>query len=488
MADFSRTAFLILLFNFRSDELFFDCLSQTFPKQAGNIALEPISFLSSFCSDGSIGIFAVVDTMLKQMKAKGELNLPAYLRHVHSRKSQLIRTEEQYVFLHDILAEAVAVGETNIHRSYVSRYINSLQSSFTTDENSIPWQLLDRQFKLATAYQPQEEQFSAALSGLNQNKNRNFDYLPTEAGRVFITPFVGIESSDYINASWLPGFNCGNEYIITQHPTEQTVLSFWQMIWEHSVKTVVVLSPVQQPEFGIFWPNNQSHIDLPNAANVRVKLMTEREHAGFQTKDFSLLSLQSGRELNVVLVFSPGWPALTPGCGSVTSLTAAVQTVSPIGGVVAVVDRFGGTEAATFCALTTLLKQLDFESHVDVYDYAKTSHLRRPGVWRSQDEYFFLYRVFDAICASSSSTATASVTSSSSSYSPTAYEESSFQTFQPVSIVSLSTAPQQQTMPRSGTTTTIVRVPTTETVVPNSSSESSLLRVVQQPQQTTPRY
>ena len=40
-------------------------------------------------------------------------------------------------------------------------------------------------------------------------------------------------------------------------------------------------------------------------------------------------------------------------------------------GPLIVVDRYGGTEAATFCALATLLRQLDFESHVDVYQYAK---------------------------------------------------------------------------------------------------------------------
>ena len=82
--------------------------------------------------------------MLKQMKAKGELNLVAYLRHIRTQRNFLVQTEEQYMFVHDALAEAVASGETNINRSYLSRYINSLQSSFTTDENSIPWQLLDR--------------------------------------------------------------------------------------------------------------------------------------------------------------------------------------------------------------------------------------------------------------------------------------------------------------------------------------------------------
>lgn len=186
--------------------------------------------------------------MLKQMKSKGEINLSSFLRHhlKSHRRPELLATESQFVLLHDVLAEAVAAGETNIHRTYLSRYINSLQSSYTTDENSIPWQLLDRQFKLATAYQPQEGQFSTALRPENQSKNQNFDHLPIDSARVAVTPRVD-DGSDYINASWLPGFSGTNEYIITQHPIEQTVVDFWQMVWDHRVRTGVVLSPVQQP-------------------------------------------------------------------------------------------------------------------------------------------------------------------------------------------------------------------------------------------------
>ncbi len=185
--------------------------------------------------------------MLKQMRAKGELNLVAYLKHIRTQRNFLVQTEEQYIFVHDALAEAVASGETNINRSYLSRYINSLQSSFTTDENSVPWQLLDRQFKLSTAYRPQESEFVAALKPFNQSKNQNFDFLPIETARVALVPKPGVEGSDYINASWLPGFNKLNEYIITQHPTDRTVSDFWQMLWDHNARTVVVLSALQQP-------------------------------------------------------------------------------------------------------------------------------------------------------------------------------------------------------------------------------------------------
>ena len=356
---------------------------------------------------GRTGAYILIDAMLKQMKSKGELNISAYLRHVRTQRSHLVQTEEQYVFVHDALAEAVAAGETNISKSYLSRYISSLQSSFTTDENSIPWQLLDRQFKLATVYQPQESQFTSALKPCNQLKNQNFDYLPIEVARVSIVSKPGLEGSDYINASWIPGYNNVREFIITQHPMEQTCADFWQMIWDHNVSMSVILSSIQQPEFGVFWP--LKHVDFDA---FRVQLVDETSLCGYDTKDFKLSSFHNDYILNCRIVYCPDWPR---SCSSpsrsnndATDLIRVVQKQlrvhqSPNSPLV-VMDRFGGTESAIFCSLTTLLKQLEREDHVDIYQCIKIMHNQRPGIWRSQDDILYIYKVLEAICISQYST------------------------------------------------------------------------------------
>ena len=47
-------------------------------------------------------------------------------------------------------------------------------------------------------------------------------------------------------------------------------------------------------------------------------------------------------------------------------------------------NRYGGTQAATFCCLKTLWHQLNFEGGTDVFQTAKLYHYSRPGIWKTK--------------------------------------------------------------------------------------------------------
>lgn len=73
--------------------------------------------------------------MLKQIENKGVVNVFGFLRHIRAQRNFLVQTEEQYIFIHDALVEAISSGETNIKMDRLLGCINDLD-------------FLDRQFKV----------------------------------------------------------------------------------------------------------------------------------------------------------------------------------------------------------------------------------------------------------------------------------------------------------------------------------------------------
>jgi|ERR1711911_14188 len=76
------------------------------------------------------GTYIVLDAMLKQIETKNELNIRGFLCHIRNQRNFLVQTEEQYIFIHDALLEAIQAGNTNIHSCQLTRYLHLLQVRF----------------------------------------------------------------------------------------------------------------------------------------------------------------------------------------------------------------------------------------------------------------------------------------------------------------------------------------------------------------------
>ncbi|XP_054161930.1 tyrosine-protein phosphatase 99A-like isoform X2 [Oppia nitens] len=356
---------------------------------------------------GRTGTYIVLDAMQRQIKHRLSMNVFGFLKHIRQQRNYLVQTEEQYVFIHDALQEAIESGDTEVPSSHLLKYIQTLQtggdgSSNVSYDKSHHWPLLERQFRLVTQFKAKDFNVVSALKPCNKLKNRSLNLIPLEAHRVHIIPKIpGTDGSDYINATFLPGFNRLREFIITQHPVWDTIGDFWQMVWDHNSQSIVILSSIiDEKEFPQFWPDRDDECDY---GSFKVKLTDEarivQEGGGFiTTRDFMLQSTQDDYELCCRVFHCCDWPERQP-LSNVFDLVKVVQDwyVEMPNGPVVVMDKFGGTESATFCCLTTLYKQLNFEDCVDVYMFAKLYHLRRPGIWRSQDDYLFLYRALESL-------------------------------------------------------------------------------------------
>lgn len=341
---------------------------------------------------GRTGTYIAIDAMMKQAAAKQELNVFGFLKHIRSQRNHLVQTEEQYVFLHDALVEALSSGVTEISLESISEYIVKLNSPVSEVDSTI---LLDKQYNLVVDFVPSDYDHVAARRGPNVAKNRDPALLPIESARVALTARPGVEGSDYINASWMQGYDKVKEFIVTQHPTCETRDAFWSMLWDHNAQTVVLLTPINE-DFPVIWPIKHEEYDLDY---FKVRFIEEAIHEGHSTLDFVVSSRYDDYELKVRIIHCNGWPHNARPTYKVFNVVNLVQDwhLEYQNGPLVVVDKFGGTDAATFCALTTLQKQLKREGCVDVYQVCKLCHNKRPGIWKSKEDYLYIYQVFESL-------------------------------------------------------------------------------------------
>ena len=88
--------------------------------------------------------YMTVSTMVQQNQHKNEMNVVTYVSHVLSQCQLENINLSQYIFIHEVLMEAVIVGTTSVTKSNLTRFVQSFETS-DLDIHSYPcWKPLEK--------------------------------------------------------------------------------------------------------------------------------------------------------------------------------------------------------------------------------------------------------------------------------------------------------------------------------------------------------
>ncbi|XP_029954746.1 receptor-type tyrosine-protein phosphatase H-like [Salarias fasciatus] len=248
-------------------------------------------------------------------------------------------------------------------------------------------------FSLVSADQPQK----VATQPENKVRNRFSDVLPYDWNRVKLTSSGFTESSDYINASYMPGYRNNREYIATQGPLPATVDDFWRMIWEQQVKGIVMVTnctELGQTTCEQYWPSGrQSRL----FGELSVTTISEQQEPNWTLRTFSVKHRNTSEERTVKHFHFTAWPnrGVPQGTDVLIQFRGLMrQHIERDGGraptVVHCSDGVGRT--GTIIALDVLLQQLENEQAVGINAFVHRMRLNRPSMVQTESQYVFLHQ------------------------------------------------------------------------------------------------
>ena len=75
---------------------------------------------------GRTGAFIVIDAMLERVKHERTVDIYGHVTCLRAQRNYMVQTEDQYIFIHDALLEAVQSGNTEISARHLYAHIQKL--------------------------------------------------------------------------------------------------------------------------------------------------------------------------------------------------------------------------------------------------------------------------------------------------------------------------------------------------------------------------
>ncbi|XP_057556841.1 receptor-type tyrosine-protein phosphatase alpha isoform X1 [Hippopotamus amphibius kiboko] len=238
----------------------------------------------------------------------------------------------------------------------------------------------------------------AASKEENKEKNRYVNILPYDHSRVHLTPVEGVPDSDYINASFINGYQEKNKFIAAQGPKEETVNDFWRMIWEQNTATIVMVTNLKERKeckCAQYWPDQGCW----TYGNIRVSVEDVTVLVDYTVRKFCIQQvgdMTNRKPQRLITQFHfTSWPdfgvPFTP-IGMLKFLKKVKACNPQYAGAIVVHCSAGVGRTGTFVVIDAMLDMMHTERKVDVYGFVSRIRAQRCQMVQTDMQYVFIYQ------------------------------------------------------------------------------------------------
>uniref|UniRef100_A0A3B4FMX1 Protein tyrosine phosphatase receptor type Q n=1 Tax=Pundamilia nyererei TaxID=303518 RepID=A0A3B4FMX1_9CICH len=297
-------------------------------------------------------LIAVADMELKQEKLNQLLSYRKSLKPVN-KKSFLQHVED------------LCANDNSKFQEEFSELPKLLQDLATTDAD-LPW---------------------------NKSKNRFPNIKPYNNNRVKLLSEPGTAGSDYINASFVSGYLCPNEFIATQGPLPGTVADFWRMIWETGTRTIAMLTQCYEKgriRCHKYWPEDNKPMSV--FSDILISKVSEEVFP-----DWTIRTLKVEKHGHYILVrhFNyTSWPehGVPESCSTLIKFVKAVRMHRQDNSTIVVHCSAGVGRTGVFIALDHLIQHVRDHDFVDIYGLVAELRSERMCMVQNLAQYIFLHQ------------------------------------------------------------------------------------------------
>uniref|UniRef100_A0A8C5I4B1 Receptor-type tyrosine-protein phosphatase n=1 Tax=Gouania willdenowi TaxID=441366 RepID=A0A8C5I4B1_GOUWI len=245
---------------------------------------------------------------------------------------------------------------------------------------------------------PIQASCEAASKEENKEKNRYVNILPYDHSRVHLSSLEGVPDSDFINASFINGYQEKNKFIAAQGPKEETVNDYWRMIWEQNTATIVMVTNLKERKeckCAQYWPDQGCW----TYGNIRVSVEDTMVLVDYTIRKFCIQQVGdvSGKKPQRLITqfHFTSWPdfgvPFTP-IGMLKFLKKVKACNPQFAGPIVVHCSAGVGRTGTFIVIDAMLDMMISERKVDVFGFVTRIRAQRSQMVQTDMQYVFIFQ------------------------------------------------------------------------------------------------